>query len=124
MRIIILNVDHILSRQLPDGGWNIYPGGPSEVNASVKAYLSLKLAGFSQDDAVLALARARIHELGAIEKTNTFARLYLALLGQLESDAYELGVDNGGGVPEQAKVRALAAAVSRERSASDVPAML
>jgi len=90
----------------------------------VKAYLSLKLAGFSQDDAVLALARARIHELGAIEKTNTFARLYLALLGQLESDAYELGVDNGGGVPEQAKVRALAAAVSRERSASDVPAML
>jgi squalene-hopene/tetraprenyl-beta-curcumene cyclase len=80
-------VDHILSRQLPDGGWNIYPGGPSEVNASVKAYLSLKLAGFSQDDALLALARARIHELGGIEKTNTFARLYLALLGQLPWDA-------------------------------------
>src|SRR3954447_13993270 len=31
-------VRHILKRQLPDGGWNIYYGGPSEVNASVKAY--------------------------------------------------------------------------------------
>src|SRR3989441_9946915 len=27
---------HILKRQLPDGGWNIYYGGPSEINASVK----------------------------------------------------------------------------------------
>src|SRR3954469_7999944 len=25
-------VRHILKRQLPDGGWNIYYGGPSEVN--------------------------------------------------------------------------------------------
>src|SRR5437762_12425756 len=38
-------VRHILKRQLPDGGWNIYYAGPSEVNASVKAYFALKLAG-------------------------------------------------------------------------------
>ena len=76
-----------MSRQLPDGGWNIYPGGPSEVNASVKAYLALKLAGFSQDARILTLARAKIHELGGIEKTNTYARLYLALLGQIPWDA-------------------------------------
>ena len=80
-------IDHILSRQLPDGGWNIYPEGPSEVNASVKAYLALKLAGFSQEDRILTLARAKIHELGGIEKTNTYARLYLALLGQIPWDA-------------------------------------
>lgn len=80
-------VDHILSRRLPDGGWNIYPEGPSEVNASVKAYLSLKLAGFSQNDPLLSLARAKIHELGGIERTNTYARLYLALLGQIPWDA-------------------------------------
>ncbi len=80
-------VDHILSRQLPDGGWNIYPEGPSEVNASVKAYLSLKLTGFSQNDALLSLARAKIHELGGIERTNTYARLYLALLGQIPWEA-------------------------------------
>jgi squalene-hopene/tetraprenyl-beta-curcumene cyclase len=80
-------IDHILSRQLPDGGWNIYPEGPSEVNASVKAYLALKLAGFSKEDRILSLARAKIHELGGIEKTNTYARLYLALLGQIPWDA-------------------------------------
>src|SRR3984893_16821739 len=38
---------HILRRQLPDGGWNVYYGGPSEINASVKAYFALKLAGNS-----------------------------------------------------------------------------
>ncbi len=38
---------HILKRQLPDGGWNIYFGGPSEINASVKGYFALKLAGYS-----------------------------------------------------------------------------
>jgi squalene-hopene/tetraprenyl-beta-curcumene cyclase len=80
-------IDHILARQLPDGGWNIYPEGPAEVNASVKAYLALKLAGFSREDRILALARAKIHELGGIEKTNTYARLYLALLGQIPWDA-------------------------------------
>src|SRR5678810_1032538 len=40
---------HILRRQLPDGGWNIYYGGRSEINASVKAYFALKLAGYSAD---------------------------------------------------------------------------
>src|SRR5437588_3413150 len=43
------SVRHILKHQLPDGGWNIYFGGPSEINASVKAYFSLKLAGHSPD---------------------------------------------------------------------------
>ena len=42
-------IRHILKRQLPDGGWNIYHGGPSEINASVKAYFALKLAGCSAD---------------------------------------------------------------------------
>ena len=38
-------VHHIFEKQLPDGGWNIYYGGPAEVNATIKAYLALKLAG-------------------------------------------------------------------------------
>jgi len=80
-------IRHILERQLPDGGWNIYPEGPSEVNATVKAYFALKLAGFSSDHPLMARARARAHALGGIEKTNTYARLYLALLGQVPWDA-------------------------------------
>jgi squalene-hopene/tetraprenyl-beta-curcumene cyclase len=80
-------VDHILTRQLPDGGWNIYPEGPSEVNATVKAYFALKLAGISPHDSRLAKARERARLLGGIERTNTYARLYLALLGQVPWDA-------------------------------------
>src|SRR5881296_3089903 len=37
--------NYVRRKQLPDGGWNIFPGGPSEVNATVKAYFALKLAG-------------------------------------------------------------------------------
>ena len=74
-------------RQLPDGGWNIYPEGPSEVNATVKAYFALKLAGFSPDDPAMVKARERARALGGVEKTNTYARLYLALLGQVPWDA-------------------------------------
>ena len=75
-------VRHILKRQLPDGGWNIYHGGPSEINASVKAYLALKLAGSSVDAPFMREARATILRLGGIPQMNTFSKLYLALLGQ------------------------------------------
>jgi squalene-hopene/tetraprenyl-beta-curcumene cyclase len=75
-------VRHILKRQLPDGGWNIYYGGPSEIDASVKAYFALKLAGCSPDMPFMAEARATIMRLGGIPKMNTFSKLYLALLGQ------------------------------------------
>jgi squalene-hopene/tetraprenyl-beta-curcumene cyclase len=75
-------VQHIVRRQLPDGGWNIYYGGPSEVNASVKAYFALKLAGCSADAPFMREARANIMRLGGIPQMNTFSKLYLALLGQ------------------------------------------
>src|SRR5246500_510157 len=77
-----LCVRHILKRQLPDGGWNIYHGGPSEINASVKAYLALKLAGCSVDAPFMREARANIMRRGGIPQMNTFSKLYLALLGQ------------------------------------------
>src|SRR6266705_5708524 len=75
-------VSHILKRQLPDGGWNIYYGGQSEINASVKAYFALKLAGHGCDVAFMQEARANILRLGGIPRMNTFSKLYLALLGQ------------------------------------------
>jgi len=40
-------VNHIFSMQLPDGGWNIYHGGPSEVNATIKAYLAFMMEAAS-----------------------------------------------------------------------------
>ena len=75
-------VRHILKRQLPDGGWNIYHGGPSEINASAKAYFALKLAGCSVDAPFMQEARANIIRRGGIPQMNTFSKLYLALLGQ------------------------------------------
>src|ERR1043166_384952 len=74
-------VNHILSLQLPDGGWNIYYGGPAEVNATIKAYLALKLAGVSVTDPRMLRAREMSKNLGGVPRLNTFSKLYLALLG-------------------------------------------
>ncbi|MFM7805249.1 MAG: squalene--hopene cyclase [Verrucomicrobiota bacterium] len=74
-------VRHILDKQLPDGGWNIYPNGPAEVNATVKAYLALKLAGIPTTDPRMLRAREMARSLGGVPRMNTFSKLYLALLG-------------------------------------------
>lgn len=74
-------VNHLLSRQLPDGGWNIYYGGPAEVNATIKAYLALKLAGVPVTDPRMLKAREIAKNLGGVPRMNTFSKLYLALLG-------------------------------------------
>src|SRR2546426_3695826 len=74
-------VNHILSMQLADGGWNIYYGGPAEVNATIKAYLALKLAGVPVTDPRLLRAREVALSLGGVPRMNTFSKLYLALLG-------------------------------------------
>jgi len=50
-------VNHIFSKQLADGGWNIYYGGPAEVNATTKCYLALKLAGVPVTDRRMLRAR-------------------------------------------------------------------
>jgi squalene-hopene/tetraprenyl-beta-curcumene cyclase len=74
-------VNHIFSLQLPEGGWNIYYGGPSEVNATIKAYLALKLAGVPITDPRMLKAREIAKNLGGVPRMNTFSKLYLALLG-------------------------------------------
>jgi squalene-hopene/tetraprenyl-beta-curcumene cyclase len=74
-------VHQIFSMQLQDGGWNIYYGGPSEVNATIKAYLALKLAGVPVTDWRMLRAREVALNLGGIPRMNTFSKLYLALLG-------------------------------------------
>jgi squalene-hopene/tetraprenyl-beta-curcumene cyclase len=74
-------VNHIFSMQLPDGGWNIYYGGPSEVNATIKAYLALKLAGVPVTDPRMLRAREVALHFGGVPRMNTFSKLYLALIG-------------------------------------------
>ena len=77
-------IKHIFERQLEDGGWNIYYGGPAEVNATIKAYLALKLAGVPTTDPRMLRAREMARNLGGVPRMNTFSKLYLALLGLVE----------------------------------------
>ena len=52
--------NYLLERQLPDGSWPIYYGGPGDVSITIEAYFALKLAG--ADPAIAAHdARARVH---------------------------------------------------------------
>ena len=74
-------INHLFRLQLPDGGWNIYHGGPPEVNVTVKAYLALKLAGVPVTDPRLLKAREVALSLGGVPRMNTFSKLYLALVG-------------------------------------------
>ncbi len=77
---------YIRDRQQPDGGWNIFYGGPSELNATVKAWVALRLAGDEAASPHLQRARARIHELGGLEQTNSYTRFYLAMVGAIDWD--------------------------------------
>ena len=76
--------NYIRKRELPDGGWNIYFGGQAELNATVKAYFALKLAGDKVDQPHMRRARERVLQLGGLEATNSYTRFYLALVGAVE----------------------------------------
>jgi len=75
---------YVRDRQLPDGGWNIFYGGPSELNATVKAYVALRLAGDSPDAEHMQAAKGKIHELGGLEASNSYVRFYLAMVGAID----------------------------------------
>ncbi|MDE3168303.1 MAG: squalene--hopene cyclase, partial [Acidobacteriota bacterium] len=69
----------ILARQLPDGGFNIYVGGPSEVSACVKAYFALKLAGIPVDSDPMRRLRECILAHGGIQAANSYVKVNLSL---------------------------------------------
>jgi squalene-hopene/tetraprenyl-beta-curcumene cyclase len=75
--------NYICEEQLPEGGWAIYPGGPLEISASVKAYFALKILGHNPAAEYMIRARRAILHAGGVEKVNSFTRFYLALLGEI-----------------------------------------
>jgi squalene-hopene/tetraprenyl-beta-curcumene cyclase len=76
--------NYIRKKQLADGGWNIFEGGPSELNATIKAYMALRLAGQPAGDPNLLRAKDKAIELGGIEGTNSYVRFYLAMVGAVD----------------------------------------
>jgi squalene-hopene/tetraprenyl-beta-curcumene cyclase len=75
--------NYVRRKQLADGGWSIYPGGPSELNATCKAYFALKLVGDNPKSPHMVQAREMVLRLGGLEKSNSYVRFYLALAGAL-----------------------------------------
>jgi squalene-hopene/tetraprenyl-beta-curcumene cyclase len=73
---------YLRRRQEAHGGWSIYPKGPPDVSTSVKAYFALKMCGDSPDAEHMVLARKVIHELGGLEASNSFTKIYLSIFGQ------------------------------------------
>ena len=74
-------VRSILARQLPDGGFWIYPQGPADVSATVKAYFALKVVGLPSDDVRMVRARDVIISLGGIQAANSYVKINLSLFG-------------------------------------------
>lgn len=75
--------EYLVEKQLPEGGWAMYPGGRAEVSGSVKAYFALKLTGHDPSTEYMRRARATIMANGGADAVNSFTRFYLALLGQI-----------------------------------------
>jgi len=80
-------VNEILRHQNEDGGWSLYPGGPSNISYGVKAYLALKIMGWSKDHPVLVKAREWVLANGGVVECNTFTKIYLCALGQYDYNA-------------------------------------
>ena len=71
-------------RQLPDGGWNLYAGGPANLSATIKTYFAMKMAGVGADDPAMVAARHRIRAMGGPVKANVFTKILLALFGEYD----------------------------------------
>jgi squalene-hopene/tetraprenyl-beta-curcumene cyclase len=74
-------VRSILARQLPDGGFCIYPHGPSELSATIKAYTALKLGGIPASDPRMERARDLILSKGGVQAANSYVKVNLSLFG-------------------------------------------
>jgi squalene-hopene/tetraprenyl-beta-curcumene cyclase len=75
---------YLRQRQLPDGGWAIYPGGSPDLSASVKAYFVLKLVGDDPQAPHMEKAREVILSMGGLDACNSFTKIYLSIFGQYE----------------------------------------
>ncbi len=72
--------------QNEDGGFPMFPGGPSDVSASVKVYFACKLAGHTADEPFMVKLRECVLSLGGVTHCNTFTKLYLSIFGQYDWD--------------------------------------
>ena len=77
-------VAYLRETQLPEGGWNIYDGGPNHLSTTVKAYFALKLSGHSRNEPFMRRAREVILDQGGLLRVNVFTKFTLAIFGQID----------------------------------------
>ena len=77
-------VRYLRRRQRPDGGFDLFEGGPTNLSATIKAYFAMKMAGVPVDDPAMARARERILEMGGPTRANVFTKIQLALFGEYD----------------------------------------
>ncbi|MBI1894567.1 MAG: squalene--hopene cyclase [Candidatus Rokubacteria bacterium] len=77
-------VRYLLGQQRTDGGFTLYPGGPTNLSTTLKAYLALKLAGADPEADFMRTARNLIREAGGPTKANVFTKIALAFFGEYD----------------------------------------
>ncbi len=77
-----LTANWIRFKQQPGGGWATFEGGPADVSTTVEAYTALRLAGDPPEAEHMLRAAEVARELGGIEATRVFTRIWLALFGE------------------------------------------
>jgi squalene-hopene/tetraprenyl-beta-curcumene cyclase len=82
-----LIANYLRRLQQADGGWNMFPGGSSDLSGTVKAYFALKLMGDDPESPHMRAARNVCRELGGAEQCNSFSKFFLAALGQISYNA-------------------------------------
>jgi squalene-hopene/tetraprenyl-beta-curcumene cyclase len=71
----------IRSQQRSDCSWANFLGGPPEPSTTTEAYVALRLAGDPADAAHMRRAAELIRDLGGLERTRVFTRLWMSLFG-------------------------------------------
>jgi squalene-hopene/tetraprenyl-beta-curcumene cyclase len=79
--------NYLRGLQNSQGGWSLFPGGPCDLSATVKAYFALKLMGDDPASPHMQRARQLVLGLGGAEKCNSFTKFYFAALGQISYNA-------------------------------------
>ncbi len=76
----------IVSNQRDSGGWSLGQGCGFDLDASVLAYVALRLVGYEASTEPLQRARRAIRRAGGADRTGALTRCVLALLGQIKYD--------------------------------------
>jgi squalene-hopene/tetraprenyl-beta-curcumene cyclase len=72
----------IRSRQRPDGSFATFHGGPADLSTTIEAWVGLRLAGDPPDALHMRRAAEVVRDLGGIEASRVFTRIWLALFGE------------------------------------------